>query len=345
MRARSYMSFYEEAHLHDKVLLNFAKLDFNMMQECYKKEVGNTTKWWRKLEFGKKVPYARERIAELYFWPFAMNSEPKYSTFRGVMAKLTQWTTILDDTYDGYGTIEELELFTQAIQRWDASYTESLPECFKVVFNAMMELCDEIIELSAVSGESNLILQSVKEALSHYVKGYIVEAKWCHEGYVPTYDEYKANAASNLGYQLFAITFIALGEFATKETLNWISNNIPLILQASSLVARLTNDLGSHKFERQREHVASAVECCMKQYGFSQEHAYEFIKKDINNCWKDMNEEYLKLVEDIPRPVLDCIVNMARICEFLYENREDKITNCALFNDHIVALLLDPVVV
>ncbi|XLT05062.1 hypothetical protein HN51_043811, partial [Arachis hypogaea] len=98
-------------------------------------------------------------------------------------------------------------------------------------------------------------------------------------------------------------------------------------------------------FEQQREHAASAVECCMKQYSFSKEEAHAFIKKDINNYWKDMNEEYLKLIEYIPRPVLDCIVNMARICEFLYANFGDKITDCALFKDHIVALLLDPVVV
>ncbi|XP_072057356.1 probable terpene synthase 2 isoform X2 [Arachis hypogaea] len=248
MRARSYMSFYEEDPLHDKVILNFAKLNFDMLQKWYKKEIGITTKWWRNSEFGTKVPYARERIVELYFWPFAMNSELKYTTFRVVTTKVNQWMTIVDDTYDAYGTIQELELLTLAIQRWDISYIASLPECFKTIFNAILEVTDEIIELSSArNGESNLVLQCVKQALSHYVQGYVVEAKWCYESYVPTYDEYKTNAASNLGYQMLAITFIALGEFATKETLHWISNNIPLILQASSLVARLTNDLASHK--------------------------------------------------------------------------------------------------
>ncbi|MED6140337.1 hypothetical protein PIB30_092217, partial [Stylosanthes scabra] len=110
------MSFYEEVPWHDKVLLNFAKLDFNELQKSYKKEVGIATKWWTKSEFATKVPYARERIAELYFFPFAMNSNPKYSTFRGVMTKVLQWMTLVDDSYDVYGTIEELELLTHAIQ-------------------------------------------------------------------------------------------------------------------------------------------------------------------------------------------------------------------------------------
>ncbi|MED6123090.1 hypothetical protein PIB30_046051 [Stylosanthes scabra] len=171
--------------------------------------------------------------------------------------------TVVDDTYDVYGTIEELELFTQAIQRWDIGCIASLPECYKAIFNAHVELFDEMIELlNAVDGELDLVLQYLKKA-----------------------------------------------------------------------------------FEQQRKHGASAVECCMNQYGFSQEEAYEFIKKDINNSWKDMNEEYLKLVEHIPSPILDCIINLARICEFLYANFEDKVTNCALFKDQIEALLLDPVVV
>ncbi|MED6123453.1 hypothetical protein PIB30_049299 [Stylosanthes scabra] len=117
MRARSYMFFYEEdPSPHNKILLNFAKLEFNMIQKLYQQEVGVAVRWWKKSEFATKFPYARERIAELYFWPFSMNSEPKYSSFRRITAKLVQWMTVVDDTYDVYGTIGELELFTQAIQ-------------------------------------------------------------------------------------------------------------------------------------------------------------------------------------------------------------------------------------
>ncbi|MED6167484.1 hypothetical protein PIB30_003457 [Stylosanthes scabra] len=346
MRARSYMSFYEEDPSHDKVLLDFAKLDFNMLQERHKKEVGSATQWWRKSELATKVPYVRDRIAELYFCPYTMNSEPKYSTFRGVLSKVSQCLTVVDDTYDVYGTIEELELFTQAIQSWDISYITTLPECYKVLFNTIVELCDEIIELSAGSEESNLVSQCLKQALSDYIQAYLVEAKWCHENYIPTYDEYKVVGAGTSGFLTLILIFIALGGFATKDTLHWISNNnVPVMVNAVSLVGRLKNDLSTHKFEQKRKHAVSTVGCCINQYGFSQEEAYEFIEKDIDNYWKDMNEEYLKLIKYIPRPVLECILNVARFCEFLYTNFEDKLTNCALFEEQIAALLLDPVVI
>jgi (-)-germacrene D synthase len=74
-------------------------------------------RWWKKSDFATKVPYARDRVVEAYFWPLAMSYEPKYSFSRKMVGKLVACISLLDDTYDAYGTVEELELFTQAIQR------------------------------------------------------------------------------------------------------------------------------------------------------------------------------------------------------------------------------------
>ena len=81
----------------------------------------------------------------------------------------------------------------------------------------------------------------------------------------------------------------------------------------------------------------------MKQYGISQEEAHKLIRREISDFWKDINEACLKS-NDIPRPVLGCILNLARITEFLYGSFEDKYTNHELLKDYIVALLLDPLV-
>jgi hypothetical protein len=74
-------------------------------------------RWWKKSDFATKVPYARDRVVEAYFWPLSMSYEPKYSFSRKMVGKLVVCISLLDDTYDAYGTVEELELFTQAIQR------------------------------------------------------------------------------------------------------------------------------------------------------------------------------------------------------------------------------------
>jgi len=79
----------------------------------------------------------------------------------------------------------------------------------------------------------------------------------------------------------------------------------------------------------------------MKQYNISEVEAYKLIHKDVEDCWKVINEEYMNS-SGIPKCVLDCIVNLARISEVSYENHEDKYTNAAL-KDYVSSLLVDPV--
>jgi len=47
-----------------------------------------------------------------------MSYETEYSIPRKITSKLIVCISLLDDTYDAYGTIQELELLTQAIQRF-----------------------------------------------------------------------------------------------------------------------------------------------------------------------------------------------------------------------------------
>ncbi|XP_039064209.1 probable terpene synthase 2 [Hibiscus syriacus] len=67
-------------------------------------------------------------------------------------------------------------------------------------------------------------------------------------------------------------SFVGMGDDVTEETFNWASNN-PKIIRVSSMIARLMDDIVSRKFEQERGHVASAVECYMKQHGVSEEKA------------------------------------------------------------------------
>ncbi|CAJ2655848.1 unnamed protein product [Trifolium pratense] len=340
LETRSYISSLSKEPSQNEVLLNFAKVDFNMMQKMYQKEIGSITKWWNKSDFGTKVPYARDRVVEGYFWLLAFSYEPRNSTARKLGSKLILCISLLDDTYDAFATVEELEIFTQAIQRWDINLIQSLPECMKVVFTTILELWDEYEATILESGKLSLLLDYVKEDFYKLANAYLIEAKWCNEGYIPTYDEYKANGIKSSALSMLLLSFIGLGEFSNKELLDWIFSD-PKIIDATSTIARLVDDMGSHKFEQQRVHVASSVECCMKQYDMSLQEAYKFIFKDIEDYWIVMNEECLNL--DIPSPVLESILNVARASEFVYENFQDKYTNGELMKDSIDILILDPI--
>ncbi|KAJ1384009.1 Terpenoid cyclases/protein prenyltransferase alpha-alpha toroid [Sesbania bispinosa] len=341
LEARYHITVYEEDPSHEEILLTFAKEEFNILQKMHQKEIGNITKWWKNSNFVTKVPYARERVVEPYLFLLAMSCEPPYTYGRMIVGKLTLVISLLDDTYDSYGTIQELELFTKAIQRWDISLIGPLPQCMRVVFDTIVEMHDEIESVTVKSGKSSFVMPLVKQAICSLIKAYMVEAKWCHESYIPTYDEYKANGILTSASPLMIISFLGLGEFETKKIFDWIFND-PSIIKATSIIGRLVDDIASHKFEQQRVHVASAVECCIKQYNISQQEAYNLIQKDVEDCWKVINEECLK-PNDIPKFVHDCVINFARICEFLYEDQEDKYTNGELLKDCISSLLIDPI--
>ena len=54
---------------------------------------------------------------EAFFLAIGFYFEPCYARARNIYAKLTSIIGLLDDTYDAYGTYEELQCFTDAMQR------------------------------------------------------------------------------------------------------------------------------------------------------------------------------------------------------------------------------------
>ncbi|MFQ6635362.1 hypothetical protein Gotur_011649, partial [Gossypium turneri] len=107
-------------------------------------------------------------------------------------------------------------------------------------------------------------------------------------------EEYMPIALVSCGYWTLTMSsFVGMEDSITKETFNWAFND-PKIVRASSTICRLMSDIVGHKVERERGHVSSAVECYMKQYGVSMQEAYDELYKQLNNAWKDINEEFLK---------------------------------------------------
>ncbi|CAN1185787.1 Trans-ocimene synthase, chloroplastic, partial [Linum perenne] len=74
-------------------------------------------RWWKELGLPEKLEFARDRLAESFQWALALAPEPQFSYCRKIMSKLTSLINVIDDIYDIYGSLDELHLFTSAIQR------------------------------------------------------------------------------------------------------------------------------------------------------------------------------------------------------------------------------------
>ncbi|TQD91287.1 hypothetical protein C1H46_023131 [Malus baccata] len=91
VEARYYLSIYQELRESpNETLLTFAKLDFNRLQRVHQKELSEITRWWKDLDVPNKLPFARDRLVEVYFcWGLSVYFQPQYSfARRGHYAKL-----------------------------------------------------------------------------------------------------------------------------------------------------------------------------------------------------------------------------------------------------------------
>ncbi|KAM6554563.1 hypothetical protein CsatB_015325 [Cannabis sativa] len=141
------------------------------------------------------------------------------------------------------------------------------------------------------------------------------------------------------------MAFCGMGDVVTKESMDWIfSQPQPKILRTMSIVGRLMNDIGYHKSDRRKlskDVVASAVECYIKQYGVTDEEAIKKLNEQVNDSWKDLNEDLLYPIA-IPRPLLMRVLNLVRVNHEMYREG-DGFTQPTLLKNLIDTLIINPI--
>ncbi|CAI0454326.1 unnamed protein product [Linum tenue] len=177
--------------------------------------------------------------------------------------------------------------------------------------------------------------------LKKLCRSHLTEIQWRSKGNAPTLEEYKAFAyITSCCPILCTSAFVGMGaEIATREAFEWVINESNKMVRAGSIIFRLQNDIVSHKFERNRKHAASAVECYVKEHMASEDEAVEFLWTEISKAWKDIAEACQK-----PTPLLvaltDRVLNFARSISVIYE-KEDGYTNSYLLKAHLSSLFVD----
>ncbi|KAF3438796.1 hypothetical protein FNV43_RR21561 [Rhamnella rubrinervis] len=256
LEAKHFIYIYQDTASHNKALLKLAKIDFNLLQSLHRKEISMVS--------------------------------------RCFLAKVIALITVVDDMYDAYGTLEELTVFTDAINRWDISCIDKLSTYMQQCYQANLDCFKEIEDELAMQGKTYRI-QYAREARDQG------DFEWSGAEY--------PNKASKM-------------------------------VKALETVGRLIDDFATHKFEQNRPHVASSVECYMNQYGISEEKAYEVLKKKVEDARKDINQGFLRPTE-MPKPVLMRVLNLARFSEVHFWDG-DSFTRLGL-KDTVTSLLIDAV--
>lgn len=289
-----------------------------------------------------KYPFVRDRVVEAYFWILGVYYEPRYSYARMLLNKLFNIISVIDDIYDSYGTIEELKPFAEAIQRWDKSCIGQLPSYMRAISQVMFDTFDEIEQDLALEQRAYAVYYQQQQMKAMF-QSYIQETIWHHHNIVPTFDEYMKNGIVSSGY-VYVITaaYQGMGELANKHAFEWV-NETTKTIKASCILARLLNDISSHKFEKSRGHVSSAIDCYMDQFGTSIEEATKVLRSHIEEAWKDINEELIG-PRTVPMPLILRVINVTRTLYDIYQDDEDGYTIGKFIQEKVAAILVDPIV-
>lgn len=341
IEARSFISIYDKYEPRNEILLKFAKLDYNLLQLLHKEELHEITRWWKQLDLPSKLPYARDRVVECFFWALGVYHEPQYSRARVFLTKAISMTSVIDDTYDAHGTIEELNVITDAIEKWDVSEISRLPEYFKPFYVALLELYEQYEEELATYGTPYGIYYA-KEKLKELVRSYHVEAKWFIKGYMPQFQQYLDNALISCTYYYHTTASLFGTKSATVEQFEWLSTK-PKVLNASSTICRIMDDVTTYEVEKERGQIVTGIECYMKENGITKKESEDKLFEIATNGWKDMNEEFLK-ASNYSWEVMIRILNFTRIIDVVYKNNQDGYTKPEkVLKPHIIAMLIDPI--
>ncbi|KAK1399809.1 hypothetical protein POM88_009672 [Heracleum sosnowskyi] len=133
--------------------------------------------------------------------------------------------------YDVHGTIEEVRQFTDAIEKWDISSLDQLPEYMRHCYQSLLDIFAEAI---------------LQRPEGHHIKltrAHLQEAEWCQVNYFPTFEEYMNVALVTGAFKMLLVSsFVLMGDVATRESFDWMSKD-PLIVRASSVICRLSDDI------------------------------------------------------------------------------------------------------
>nr|AJQ30127.1 zizaene synthase [synthetic construct] len=338
IEAKRFISAYEKNIARDDALLEFARLDYNIVQILYCKELKELTVWWKEFHSRTNLTFARDRIVEMYFWVMAIIYEPCYSYSRIWVTKMFLSVALLDDIYDNYTSTEESNIFTTAMERWDVKATEQLPANMRTFYDYLICTTDEVVEELKLQNNKNAEL--VKKVLIDAAKCYHSEVKWRDDHYVPNDvgEHLQLSMRSIAAMHSINFVFISLGAVCTREAVE-CAFTYPKIIRGICVHARISNDIASHEREQASEHMASTLQTCMKQYGITVEEAAEKLRVINEESWMDIVEECL-YKDQYPLALSERVVAFAQSICFMY-NGVDKYTIPSKLKDSLDSLYVN----
>ncbi|KAH9751648.1 TPS27 [Citrus sinensis] len=328
LEARWFIHVYEKREDKNHLLLELAKLEFNTLQAIYQEELKDISGWWKDTGLGEKLSFARDSLVASFLWSMGIGSEPQLAYCRRIVTIAIALVTVIDDIYDVYGTLDELELFTAAVERivgklmWDIHYAlNHLPDYMKLCFFALYNFVNEFAYYVLKQQDFDM-LRSNKNSWLGLLQACLVEAKWYHSKYTPTLGEFLENGLVSIGGPMGTMTSYLSGTNPIIEKeLEFLESNQDIIHWPFKIL-RLQDDLGTSSDEIQRGDVPKSIQCYMHETGASEEAAREHIEDMMRQMWKKVNAYRADKDSPLSQNTVDLMLNLVRMSHVMYLRRD-----------------------
>ncbi|XP_051125721.1 trans-alpha-bergamotene synthase-like isoform X2 [Andrographis paniculata] len=356
LEARWFIQVYETRPDANPILVRLAKLNYNMVQAKYQDEIKYLSRWYKETCLTEKLGFARHRLAEGFLWALGFSPDPEFAFSRRVLCKIAVLITVMDDIYDLYGTLDELQALTDTIQRWDINGLDKLPEYMQISFLALFNSANEMA-YDVMKDQGLNIISHLRKLWAEMSESFNVEARWYHKRHFPSVDEYL-----NLGWISAPGPLVLL--YAYLSVVHPIDDDkelaylqqYPGIIFWPSMVLRLTNDLATASGEMEKGDAPSSMECYMRETGCSEEEARRHIKQLIEVALKKMNKEIVmekgvrnnennNYLTEVDHRFCKSAMNLARIalCVYQFGDGDGMGAPHGETKRNLISLVVDPI--
>nr|GEV84338.1 (E)-beta-ocimene synthase, chloroplastic-like [Tanacetum cinerariifolium] len=339
LEARWYIDAYGKRKDANILMFELAALDFNMVQSELKTELQELSKWWKNIGLARKLSFVRDRLMECFFWTVGIVFVPQYSSCRVGLTKVAALITVIDDIYDVYGSLDELKIFTDVVKRWNINAIEHMPEYLQVGYQALYNTVNEL------GSNTPIALPILVKEWGDLLEAFYVEAKWTHNKYIPTLEDYLNNAWRSVsGVVILTHGYFLINKETKKDMIESLEKYHEL-LKWSSTIFRLCNDLGTSSDEIKQGKTANAISCYMHENGACEEVAREYIKDLIDEAWRKMIKAQVGCSQESGDPFIEMAINLARISHCTYQYGDGHGAPDARAKDTVMSVIIEPITI
>nr|QYL01194.1 terpene synthase 4 [Stevia rebaudiana] len=238
-------SFYTLSCVHNTNLMQLALENYKFKQSIYQHELHELKGWskkWGLTEMG----FGREKTSYCYFAVSSSTSLPHDSLIRMLVAKSAILITVADDFFDEQGTLEELHVLNEAINRWDG---EGLSGPSKVIFIVLDDLVREITNTLIRHGRIDST-EAFRSLWREIFNSWLTETTWGRSGYIPSADEYLQTSMISIATHILVLTAACFLNPSLPEN-KLKPQKYENITQSLMATTRLLNDIQS--FQKEQE--------------------------------------------------------------------------------------------